>query len=365
MIRLQFADMALNLASRWLGDSNRYLAEDVVQEAFAEVYVNLASLRIPAAFPGWFRRIVYKHCDRITRASRPQVPLGEPTNCVGSPRPVHGDHGFVFSVLKRLPRPQQMVLTFYASGYSYEEIGALLDLPLPTVRKQLYEARQHLRRERDAELAGCLEAVSATDQPLHAGLEQSLDSAVAGLGEGAPGRRVVAVPAGHRVPSADGPNCVKINPLTNRIQVRGNNPGAVSVVDGDRNNARGALDMPDPVDIAVNTCANRIYVANYAAGTLAAVDGADHSIVATMDGYRNPSAVDVDAGADRVYLVHVNLVSILCAATNTTITLVPLPGICFVLTGTHGGFRVNPVTHRLHISHQQAGVVFVVEARTE
>ena len=42
-------------------------AEDAAQEAFFEAYRNLPNLKEPAAFPGWFRRIVYKQCDRIIR----------------------------------------------------------------------------------------------------------------------------------------------------------------------------------------------------------------------------------------------------------------------------------------------------------
>ena len=37
----------------------------------------LDALRAPAAFPGWFRRIVYKHCDRILRSRPEGRPLAE------------------------------------------------------------------------------------------------------------------------------------------------------------------------------------------------------------------------------------------------------------------------------------------------
>ena len=40
-------------------------------EAFIAAYCNLPDLRDPHAFPGWFRRIVIKHIDRIRRR-RPQ-----------------------------------------------------------------------------------------------------------------------------------------------------------------------------------------------------------------------------------------------------------------------------------------------------
>ena len=48
-------------------DMARGLAEDVAQEAFLDAYRQLPNLRNPEAFSSWFRRIVLKHCDRITR----------------------------------------------------------------------------------------------------------------------------------------------------------------------------------------------------------------------------------------------------------------------------------------------------------
>src|SRR5678815_1940285 len=61
----RFQDMAVGYGYSILHDFQ--LAEDAAQEAFFEAYRKLASLREAAAFPGWFRRIVYKHCDRIVR----------------------------------------------------------------------------------------------------------------------------------------------------------------------------------------------------------------------------------------------------------------------------------------------------------
>src|SRR5262245_50194669 len=55
-------------ATRCWATSN--LAEDVAQEAFASAYRDLPKLREPAAFPGWCRTIVFKHCDRLTRRKR-------------------------------------------------------------------------------------------------------------------------------------------------------------------------------------------------------------------------------------------------------------------------------------------------------
>ena len=61
----RFQDMAVGYAYSILGDFQ--LAEDAAQEAFVDTYRNIGQLRDPKAFSSWFRRIVFKHCDRVTR----------------------------------------------------------------------------------------------------------------------------------------------------------------------------------------------------------------------------------------------------------------------------------------------------------
>jgi DNA-directed RNA polymerase specialized sigma24 family protein len=60
----RFQAMAYGYAYSSLGDFS--LAEDAAQGAFVEAYRKLDDLREPAAFPGWFRRIVFKYCDRTS-----------------------------------------------------------------------------------------------------------------------------------------------------------------------------------------------------------------------------------------------------------------------------------------------------------
>ena len=79
----RFQDMAHGYAHSILGDF--HLAEDAAQEAFVDAYYKLDALREPAAFPGWFRRIVFKHCDRAIQKKRvPTVPLEEGMSVAGT-----------------------------------------------------------------------------------------------------------------------------------------------------------------------------------------------------------------------------------------------------------------------------------------
>jgi DNA-directed RNA polymerase specialized sigma24 family protein len=61
----RFQDMALGYTYSIPGDFHH--AEDAAQEAFIQAYRDLAQLREPAAFPGWFRTIVFRQCDRTAR----------------------------------------------------------------------------------------------------------------------------------------------------------------------------------------------------------------------------------------------------------------------------------------------------------
>ena len=65
--------MAYATAYAMLHDAG--LAQDAAQEALIDAYLSLANLREPAAFPGWFRRIIVKHADRQSRRRAETVPL--------------------------------------------------------------------------------------------------------------------------------------------------------------------------------------------------------------------------------------------------------------------------------------------------
>ncbi len=147
----RFQDMAMGYAYAVLGDF--HLAEDAAQEAFIEAYSSLSNLREPAAFPGWFRRIVFKHCDRLTRGRRvPTVPLEsipEMTSSDFDPaealeRSELKDR--VLRAIQALPEQERAVTTlFYINGYSQDEIGEFLDVPAKTVKSRLHTARRKLR----------------------------------------------------------------------------------------------------------------------------------------------------------------------------------------------------------------------------
>jgi len=149
----EFQDMAVGYAYSLLRNFEQ--AEDAAQEAFVEAYRTLAKLRQPEAFPGWFRRIVFKHCDRILRRKCvPAVALDDANEVASAtPRPDEISarkeiQEKVLETIEALPEDERAVTSlFYINGYTADAVGQFLDLPVSTVRGRLHAARNKLREQ--------------------------------------------------------------------------------------------------------------------------------------------------------------------------------------------------------------------------
>ena len=157
----RFQPMAHTVAYRRLGD--HHLAQDLVQEAAIEAFLCLPQLREPAAFPGWFRQIVWRQCTRVLRQSRADclsldAGSAESLGLVAQSTPEEvalRDEIWtqVRWAVAALPRHERLVAAlFYGGGYSYREVSASLGLPITTVKKRLHSARHKLRGRLQATL---------------------------------------------------------------------------------------------------------------------------------------------------------------------------------------------------------------------
>lgn len=147
-----YQDIAVAYAASILGDY--HLAEDAAQEAFVEAYHKIASLREPAAFAGWFRTIVFKFCDRITRRKQYRLAGLEAALEVASPEPSPHEilesreiEVSVWAAIATLSEAErQVVLLYYMGDHSQAAIAKFLEITPNTVKTRLYSARQRLRK---------------------------------------------------------------------------------------------------------------------------------------------------------------------------------------------------------------------------
>jgi RNA polymerase sigma factor (sigma-70 family) len=194
----RFQDMAVGYAYSLLGDF--HLAEDAAQESFLLAYLDLEGLREPAAFPGWFRRIIHTQCGRQRRRGGPRtedLEAAEPVSAGQNPAEalLAGEsEDQLLRALDALPeRDRSIVALFYISKLTHKEIAAFLDLPESTINNRLYVSRKALREEltrmtaerlrtsrpsRDDEFVGRIEGRVTALEALHRGLADGLGEVV-------------------------------------------------------------------------------------------------------------------------------------------------------------------------------------------
>jgi RNA polymerase sigma factor (sigma-70 family) len=143
-----FQPVALAWARRILPDADS--AEDAVQEALLIAYQQIGSLREPAAFPAWLKRIVVSQCARARRRGQHQSLdeewAGDPESDPAAQADARWAAAKLHQAVERLNATERAVTQlYYLDAYSQQEIATLLQLPLTTVKKRLQYAREHLR----------------------------------------------------------------------------------------------------------------------------------------------------------------------------------------------------------------------------
>lgn len=139
-----------HLAYRTLRDVEE--ARDAAQEAFFKAYRSLRTFKPGAKFSTWIFAITYHACcDRLNR--RKHYAGNElPERADASPGPEQqvialDEASRLRAAIESLPEKYRAVITlFHLQGRQYEEIAAVLGLPMGTVKTHLFRAKEQLRR---------------------------------------------------------------------------------------------------------------------------------------------------------------------------------------------------------------------------
>jgi len=166
----RFQDLAVAYACARLRDAA--LAEDAAQDAFLLAWERLGQLREPAAFPAWIRRLILTQCNRRLRGKRLQLRPEDEARAVAdrydtaAEAEASDDATLVRIALAQLaPNDRVVLILFYGSERTHEEIAAWLGIPVTTVARRLAHAKRRLRRQTLTALSGGFRAQqkAATD----------------------------------------------------------------------------------------------------------------------------------------------------------------------------------------------------------
>src|SRR4051812_12424465 len=129
---------------------NREDAEDMLQEGFIKVFLQMHTFEARGALEGWIRRIMVHTCINILKKNKK---FNESVDLIHASALHEGEHTIpsimqakqVVECIRLLPVGYKTVLNLYAiEGFSHREIGQMLDIEESTSRSQYTRAKAML-----------------------------------------------------------------------------------------------------------------------------------------------------------------------------------------------------------------------------
>ncbi len=140
---------AIVYGMRWNFFGDRWLAEEVAQDVFLQLFRFLSSIRSRSHLLFWLRQVTARKCiDALRRSGPKRISLADVEVPVS---PTMSDPLIARRLRSRiasLPEMQRIILTLrYQEELGPAEIGELLGIPENTVKSNLHRALHSLRKE--------------------------------------------------------------------------------------------------------------------------------------------------------------------------------------------------------------------------
>ncbi len=153
-----------------------------------------------------------------------------------------------------------------------------------------------------------------------------------------------------------------ISPDARRVYVACRSSESIAVIDSATNTVVATIPVGSdtyPVDVAVSPGGKRLYVANYFGGTVSVIDTKTNGIVSNIPVGLGPEGVAVSPDGRRVYVANFNdgTVSVIDAATNVVIASPPVGG-------GPNGIVVSPDGAWVYVTAYNASAVHILSTAT-
>ena len=143
----RYQQRLFNVALRMLG--NVHDAEDVTQTVFLNAFHKLRTYDPRYKFFSWIYRMTVNESLNMLKRRKQTVPLEDDLD---TPVPGTGGDGAADAadrvgraLMSLKPDDRAVVVLRHFVSFSYEEIAAVLEIPVQTVKSRLFTARERLR----------------------------------------------------------------------------------------------------------------------------------------------------------------------------------------------------------------------------
>jgi RNA polymerase sigma-70 factor (ECF subfamily) len=122
-------------------------AKDIIQDSWIAIYNSLGTLQDTKKFPQWAYRLVYfKTVDHFKSKAKIKKQI-EASTVIETSTENDDVEINIASFLEELPPLQKLTLKlFYYESKSINEIAALFELPVGTIKSRIFYAREHLKK---------------------------------------------------------------------------------------------------------------------------------------------------------------------------------------------------------------------------
>ena len=149
-------------AFAWRKIGDFHYAEEITQDAFVQVYRNLATLRNPNQFAGWLYVIANRLCIKWNQKQKTRSQSLQVTSMAEIDATSYNTYTselrereaaerrleIVNGLLKKLPESERTIVTlFYLGEMTAKDIGKLLGVSINTIKSRLRRARERLKED--------------------------------------------------------------------------------------------------------------------------------------------------------------------------------------------------------------------------
>ncbi len=131
---------------------NRMEAEDILQEAFVKVFLNIENFRNDCPLDQWIKKIIINTALKVIRKQVLVLPASDSIileNYSDGEQPPLSSYSFLelINMIQKLPAGYQVIFNLYAiEGYNHREISVMLGISEGTSKSQYARAKVTLQQ---------------------------------------------------------------------------------------------------------------------------------------------------------------------------------------------------------------------------